>query len=258
MPFWPALIIGVIAFHIARKQRRGPFRPGSDWERRFRSTPRRPSPRTSGAASGQQPAPRRAAGVSGGWDPGGWDARVQSGSPAAGAWGRRLGQRGGGCGGGTAARRQPAARRRPTTRRARSTPPRSGTHRAAGPNAGGPGSGRPERAVRERGGHRVSRRTDRPVPQGRPVGNHGDRSRPADPDIAGPTRPVTGDRGTDRYAGGPVPRRRSHRQRLATPRTTPPAWDPLGAAPFAWDLPDIDLAPAGRPRRWPAARRRLR
>ena len=27
------------------------------------------------------------------------------------------------------------------------------------------------------------------------------------------------------------------------PRTTPPAWDPLGAAPFAWDLPDIDLAP---------------
>ena len=22
------------------------------------------------------------------------------------------------------------------------------------------------------------------------------------------------------------------------PRTTPPAWDPLGVAPFAWDLPD--------------------
>ncbi|AZI58638.1 PspC domain-containing protein [Nakamurella antarctica] len=26
---------------------------------------------------------------------------------------------------------------------------------------------------------------------------------------------------------------------------TPPAWDPLGAAPFAWDLPDIDVGPYG-------------
>lgn len=30
------------------------------------------------------------------------------------------------------------------------------------------------------------------------------------------------------------------------PRTTPPAWDPLGVAPFAWDLPEpTPLAPAG-------------
>jgi phage shock protein PspC (stress-responsive transcriptional regulator) len=32
-------------------------------------------------------------------------------------------------------------------------------------------------------------------------------------------------------------------------RTTPPAWDPLGAAPFAWDLPEPGPAPAPPPRR---------
>ena len=37
-PFWPALVIGMVAFHVARKQRRGPFRPGSEWERRLRAT----------------------------------------------------------------------------------------------------------------------------------------------------------------------------------------------------------------------------
>lgn len=35
--------------------------------------------------------------------------------------------------------------------------------------------------------------------------------------------------------------------------TTPPAWDPLGAAPFAWDLPEPSAAaaPPARPRRLP-------
>jgi phage shock protein PspC (stress-responsive transcriptional regulator) len=33
------------------------------------------------------------------------------------------------------------------------------------------------------------------------------------------------------------------------PRTTPPAWDPLGAAPFAWDLPDPSPVPAPEPTR---------
>lgn len=32
-------------------------------------------------------------------------------------------------------------------------------------------------------------------------------------------------------------------------RSTPPAWDPLGAAPFAWDLPEPGPAPAPPPRR---------
>ena len=29
-----------------------------------------------------------------------------------------------------------------------------------------------------------------------------------------------------------------------TPRTTPPDWDPLGVAPFAWDLPEPTPLPA--------------
>jgi hypothetical protein len=33
---------------------------------------------------------------------------------------------------------------------------------------------------------------------------------------------------------------------LSTPRT-PPAWDPLGAAPFAWDLPEPGQPPATQP-----------
>lgn len=40
------------------------------------------------------------------------------------------------------------------------------------------------------------------------------------------------------------------------PRTTPPSWDPLGTAPFAWDLPDPpEPTPPTRPR--PSAWRRL-
>lgn len=37
-------------------------------------------------------------------------------------------------------------------------------------------------------------------------------------------------------------------------RTAPPAWDPLGTAPFAWDLPEPGPAPQPRPRKpriWP-------
>lgn len=34
----------------------------------------------------------------------------------------------------------------------------------------------------------------------------------------------------------------------AAPGATPPAWDPLGAAPFAWDLPEPGPAPAPPPR----------
>ena len=33
-----------------------------------------------------------------------------------------------------------------------------------------------------------------------------------------------------------------------TPQTTPPGWDPLGAAPFAWGLPDPSPPPPARPR----------
>ncbi len=37
---------------------------------------------------------------------------------------------------------------------------------------------------------------------------------------------------------------------VTTDRPAPPAWDPLGAAPFAWDLPEP--APAPPPQPWPA------
>ncbi len=36
---------------------------------------------------------------------------------------------------------------------------------------------------------------------------------------------------------------------VAGAATTPPAWDPLGAAPFAWDLPEPGPAPGPPPRR---------
>jgi hypothetical protein len=41
-------------------------------------------------------------------------------------------------------------------------------------------------------------------------------------------------------------------------RTTPPAWDPLGAAPFAWDLPEPSLPEPEEPAPPPAKRRKPR
>ena len=40
-------------------------------------------------------------------------------------------------------------------------------------------------------------------------------------------------------------------------RSTPPAWDPLGAAPFAWDLPEVDLTPPPPPPAKPSIIARL-
>lgn len=42
------------------------------------------------------------------------------------------------------------------------------------------------------------------------------------------------------------------------PRTTPPAWDPLGAAPFAWDLPEPTPPAPEEPPEPPAKRRKPR
>ena len=64
--------------------------------------------------------------------------------------------------------------------------------------------------------------------------------------LAGPGRPAT------------RPERRRRRPQDATGTTaerramTPPAWDPLGAAPFAWDLPEP--GPVARSRAAAAAR----
>ncbi|HEY7597323.1 MAG TPA: PspC domain-containing protein [Actinophytocola sp.] len=45
-------------------------------------------------------------------------------------------------------------------------------------------------------------------------------------------------------------------ERREEPRDTPPAWDPLGAAPFAWDLPDPTPQPTDEDEEPPAPRRR--
>lgn len=75
----------------------------------------------------------------------------------------------------------------------------------------------------------------------------GTTSRPPAADSAGPvnmtkqTGPAAPDTGT--AAGWPGPD--------GEPRTTPPAWDPLGVAPFAWDLPEPTPLPdpSARPQR---------
>nr|WP_052479316.1 PspC domain-containing protein [Kibdelosporangium sp. MJ126-NF4]CEL23586.1 hypothetical protein [Kibdelosporangium sp. MJ126-NF4]CTQ93122.1 hypothetical protein [Kibdelosporangium sp. MJ126-NF4] len=71
---------------------------------------------------------------------------------------------------------------------------------------------------------------------------------PPPPPVAQPTMPLGVDMNAQ-TAAVPVPPQQEPEQ-----RTGPPAWDPLGAAPFAWDLPDPAPAqPAPQP---PAPRRR--
>ncbi|WP_111766472.1 PspC domain-containing protein [Nakamurella deserti] len=165
-PFWPALIIGAVAFHVARKQRRGPFRPGSEWERRIRATADDVAAnRWSNAAT---------AGPSWG-DPG-----TAGGSHGWGNWGNW----GGGCGG---SGRRPAA---------------------TSPEAG-----------------------DSPF------------DTPAFWDASPGDAPTTTQPRVDLRKEAPGPDPRSTAAGAPEVRDTPPAWDPLGAAPFAWDLPEIDLAP---------------
>ena len=163
-PFWPALIIGGVAFHVARKQRRGPFRPGSEWERRLRATADDVAAnRWSNAAT---------AGPSWG-DPGTTGGHH--------GWGDG-GHQGGGCGGHG---RRPADTSAETADSPFDTPAFW-----EAPTGGAPTAAQP----------RVDLSKDAPGP--------------------------------------------GSRSESSADRTTPPAWDPLGAAPFAWDLPEIDLTPA--------------
>ncbi|MEP6982004.1 MAG: PspC domain-containing protein [Nakamurella sp.] len=153
MPFWPALVFGLVTLHIARKRGRGPFRPGSEWERRIRSTAG-----DVGAnrwSTGQETAGPQGWGCSPTWDTAAPTDRHGSPFDGPAFWD------------------QPSAGDTPTT----STP--------------------------------------------------GDPFRKADPGTAG-----------DASRPGPAATAAGRE-----PRTGPPAWDPLGAAPFAWDLPDIDIAP---------------
>jgi phage shock protein PspC (stress-responsive transcriptional regulator) len=53
----------------------------------------------------------------------------------------------------------------------------------------------------------------------------------------------------------PIPERREPPEQPAEQPTGPPAWDPLGAAPFAWDLPEPTPQPDEREDEEPPARR---
>ncbi|MGH3439373.1 MAG: PspC domain-containing protein [Sciscionella sp.] len=68
-------------------------------------------------------------------------------------------------------------------------------------------------------------------------------SAPASGAATTPTKPLTGDVADMAMEGA------------GEERTTPPAWDPLGAAPFAWDLPEPSPAPASAPPPAPRKRR---
>lgn len=187
LPFWPVAIAALVAFIVARKRRRGPFRPGSDWEARMRAA--------------QQ--------TWGGSDS--WGGGSSAGSSRPG-WGG-----GGGHGCGSSRTEQSAAPQNfatygsPGATDAPSTPSPFDTpafwdqspSAAASPrvanNASDAGTNMPEGVV-----NMQKASTDgRPQPQSTPPPQAFDFNR------------------------------------------TPPAWDPLGAAPFAWDLPEIDLTPTG-------------
>jgi phage shock protein PspC (stress-responsive transcriptional regulator) len=211
MPFWPAAVLALIALHIARKRRRGPFRPGSDWEQRLRSTQEAFTSNQWPDSSGQTGQHQ--------WQGRGW--------PGPGGWNGPGGWGGWGCG--------PRGRSSEESSHSASAPSSSTGFAAQedapspfdtpafwdGPTAGGQSAS----------GSAPSGFTPTAGGSTGPVSFV--KASPDAPPAAGSPSPGTQptDLGTSPDAAYPPP------------RTTPPAWDPLGAAPFAWDLPDIELAP---------------
>ena len=211
LPFWPLAIVALIALHIARKQRRGPFRPGSEWSERMRSTQQ--SFTSNQWPSGQQ--------QSQGWSGprGGW-----GGQHGRGGWGNW-----GGCG--------PQGHSQPAEQGAQqpaSAAGFNGTDDAPSPfdtpafweN----GSSTPGGPATAQGSPPVD------LTKGNPSGGANPGPFPTTGSTPGPF-PTTGP-----TTSGSVDTA-SAQNGFPAARTTPPAWDPLGAAPFAWDLPDIELAP---------------
>lgn len=243
MPFWPALVIGMIAFHIARKQRRGPFRPGSDWDHRLRNTTQSFTSNQWQTQGGQrQGGQAEGTGHRSGWAgqnrPGGW------GGPAwgPGSWGNwGCGSHGrSGWAGQTGPANQPAGFQGPDDAPSPFDTPAFWDGPEGPPSAAGPATSAPS------GFTKTAPSTPGTAgPGGTPGGDFGGRTptpfpdltkRPADSGGTGPnvgTGPIGGSQPTDFGPDSAFPQA----------RTTPPAWDPLGAAPFAWDLPDIELAP---------------
>ncbi len=187
LPFWPVAIAALVAFTVARKRRRGPFRPGSDWEARMRAAQQTwggSNPLGGGSSAGSSRP---------GWGGGGGHGFSSSGTEQS-ATSQNFATYG-----------SPGATDVPSTPSPFDTPafwdqsPSAAASPRVTNNAPDAGRNMPEGAV-----NMQKASTDgRPQPQSTPPPSAFDFNR------------------------------------------TPPAWDPLGAAPFAWDLPEIDLAPTG-------------
>ena len=201
LPFWPLAIIGLIAFHVARKQRRGPFRPGSDWQQRMNYTGE--ALRRNEWPTGQDGADfRTGPGYRG------------PGRPSDAWWGGPWGCNSHG-------------------RARQTTPPAEAGADATSPfetpafwdNPGG-SAGAP-----------TSGSTTFSGPAGSTTADFPTTDIPAS--AGGSSFDPPAGTGTTGSPAGLNP------DTLMAPdaQRTPPSWDPLGAAPFAWDLPDIEVAP---------------
>ena len=221
LPFWPVAIIALIVFHVARKQRRGPFRPGSDWQQRMHST-------GEALRSNEWPAP-------------GQDDRDFRTGPGY----RSPGQQAGNWWGGSWGCNTHGSTKAPTASSAAST-------------ASGAAAGRADDATSP---FETPAFWDTPGSSG---GQGGSGTAGTGPtgfgasttfSTAGGSAPTTGfsttESGTTSFdapaggSGSTGPSTGVNPDTLLAPdlQRTPPSWDPLGAAPFAWDLPDIEVAP---------------
>ncbi|HET8590978.1 MAG TPA: PspC domain-containing protein [Nakamurella sp.] len=227
IPFWPVVIAAVIVFALARHGRMNSCGRGRpvDWNQRANEFADRISSQAAawGERAGQwgsQWSARRGSEHAGGW----------GGSRSAGPWG----------------------------------PQSSPFERPAFWDSDGPSPSRgpeaPDRVDEPAGGWAAPRAASgwaAPNPGSRATG-------PAAPDAPGAwaaqedadTRAATAGRteAGQEHPEAQATRAPSPEEMLARERRTPPAWDPLGVAPFAWDLPDPEPVAEQAPDR-PAPRR---
>lgn len=206
LPFWPVAIAALVAFMVARKRRRGPFRPGSDWEARMRTA--------------QQ--------TWGGGNPWG-GAGSSAGSPRPG-WGNGGGR---GCG---SSRNEPSEASQ-----------NFATYGAPGATDTPSGPSPFDKPAFWDQSPSAAASPNGPKPDG--TNSDGNNSDGTNSDS---TNSDGGSNGQEAAVNMQKTSTDGRPQPQSTPppqafdfNQTPPAWDPLGAAPFAWDLPEIDLAPTG-------------
>jgi phage shock protein PspC (stress-responsive transcriptional regulator) len=250
LPFWPVAIVAFIALHAARKQRRGPFRPGSDWQQRMHYTEEALRTNQWPAAGAQDPWQHGTQGTPGAQYEGrhGWQSQQQDWRQGKG-WSGHRGGRGWGWGcnstrsqdwsgeqsfgamptGGIpgpwpAGTKAPEAPEAPgATRSPFDTPAfwdQPGTGSSAMRTPGHPTTGSSSSTSSGTATGTSTAFTATPpsdAPSSDQAGSGAGANMLADP------------------FGDPA----------SQPRT-PPAWDPLGAAPFAWDLPEIEVRQPGQ------------